>query len=61
MSEIKQISSFLLGDMKALYTVDEAGIAGFELLPICDLIFKQDEDNFSSSALPVTVPYSRKA
>ncbi len=41
MSEIKQISSFLLGDMKALYTVDEAGIAGFELLPICDLPVKE--------------------
>ena len=44
--------SFLIYEKKVIIS---------KLLPICDLIFKQDEDNFSSSALPVTVPYSRKA
>ena len=44
--------SFLIFEKKVIIS---------KLLPICDLIFKQDEGNFSSSALPVTVPYSRKA
>ena len=55
MENVRQISSFILGDMKLNYTVDDAGIASMELLPNDGTLTIKPKKTYQENLLQVKI------